>query len=628
MSRNLLKWVFFFQCILLFYLVAITEGFEGGADAVVHWFISRDAPSEPMLFLDQWNKPIFTVLSAPFAQIGMIGMRIFSTLSGILTALLLWQISKKELVKYAWLPAVILFLIPQYFVLLTSSMTEPLFALFFALFLFLVSKEKLGWAAVIAGFSPFVRQEGMALIPLIILLLVYRKQLLKIPLVFLGTAVFTLIGWAVSGDILWIKTSFPYGSGSSDIYGSGELFHYLKYWKILFGISIAIAMVIGALSLLKDSVFSLLSKERLTSYQLAMLSAFAFGLMFFSAHSYVWWKGISGSLGLIRVMASIAPAVALVAAFGLYRLLQVPSFKKPVITFSIVAAFIISAGFQLYNEVNLPTPLGQAQIVMQRTADWLREQSIENEVHYADPTFSHFGMGLNYASPINKGPMPHERLDELPLGDVVVWDAHFSPNEGRMPLDVLLNHPNFNRIKTLKPDQSFNVLGDKPYVVHIFQKSDKFYKTEVVNGVLAFEDFEAENQEFLRLEAAGIDKSFAAISDENHEYVTIRIPMESAMMDTIMGLKLQAYIKSDSELDLSKIHLVSSIADKHYRSIEATRIESFQVGDWNQFIQEFELPNGLPEHFELTCYVWNQDKQKFLVDDLKLEYTSLKSVAE
>lgn len=628
MSRNLLKWVFFVQCILLFYLVAITEGFEGGADAIVHWFISRDAPSEPMLFLDQWNKPIFTVLSAPFAQIGLVGMRIFSALAGIITALLLWQISKKELGQFAWLPAVILFLIPQYFVLLTSSMTEPLFALFFALFVFLVSKEKLGWAAVIAGFSPFVRQEGMALVPLVILLLVYRKQLLKTPLVFLGTAVFTLIGWAVSGDFLWIKTSFPYGSGSSDIYGSGELFHYLKYWKILFGISIAITMIIGALSLLKDSVLELLSKERLSSYQLALLSAFAFGLMFFSAHSYVWWKGISGSLGLIRVMASIAPAIALVAAFGLFRLLQLPSFKKPVVSFTIVIVFIFSAAFQLYSEVNLPTPLGQAQIVMQRTADWLRKQPIENEVHYADPTFSHFGMGLNYASPINKGPMPHERLDELPLGDVVIWDAHFSPNEGRMPLDVLLNHPNFNRIKTLKPDQSFNVLGDKPYVVHIFQKTDKVYKTEVVTGVLALENFETENPEFLRNETAGIDKSFAATLDEHHEYVTIRIRMENTMMDTIMGLKLQAFIKSDSELDLGKIHLVSSIADKHYRSIEATRIEGFGVGEWNQFIQEFELPNDLPERFELTCYVWNQNKQEFLVDDLKLEYTFLKSVAE
>lgn len=625
MSRNLLKWVFFFQCVFLFVLVFITEGFEGGADAICHWFISRDAPSEPMLFLDQWNKPLFTLLSAPFAQLGLVGMRVFSAVTGIITGLLLWLTARKDLGTCSWLPAVVLFLIPQYFVLLTSSMTEPLFALTLALFIFLVGKERLGLAAIIAGLSPFVRQEGIALIPLIILVLVLRKKLIKTPLVFLGTILFTLIGWAVSGDAMWIKTSFPYGSGSSDIYGSGELFHYLKYWKIIFGASISVALIIGIVSIITTSISNLRDRQRISSFELALLASLAFAVMFFSAHSYVWWKGISGSLGLIRVMACIAPSVALVAGYGLHRLTRGLGLKKAVVGAAFIMLFLATAAYQLNNQVNLPTPLGQAQIVMQRTANWLREQNTKNEVHYADAVFSYFGSDLNVVSPINKGPMPHERLDDLPVGDIVVWDAHFSPNEGRMPLDVLINHPFYKRVKTLKPDQSFNVLGDKPYVVHLFEKTAVKYVKQLTASVFYKEDFETGNKEFFTKASVGIDGSSAAVSDKNHEFITLRIKMENTMMDTILGLKLETWIKSESELDLSKIHLVSSISETHYRSTDASQLTTFRVGEWNKLTQEFELPNDLPSEFELACYVWNPQHQPILVDNLQLEYVSLKS---
>lgn len=40
---------------------------------------------------------------------------------------------------------------------------------------------------------------------------------------------------------------------------------------------------------------------------------------YFSAHSIVWWLGIGGSLGLLRVMVLIIPLIAIIGVLGLNK---------------------------------------------------------------------------------------------------------------------------------------------------------------------------------------------------------------------------------------------------------------------------------------------------------------------
>ena len=62
-------------------LVAIfTNGTGDAGDSVQHYLFSKSAFKHPELFLDHWAKPIFVLLSAPFAQLGFVGMKIFNCL--------------------------------------------------------------------------------------------------------------------------------------------------------------------------------------------------------------------------------------------------------------------------------------------------------------------------------------------------------------------------------------------------------------------------------------------------------------------------------------------------------------------------------------------------------------------
>ena len=615
MTQKTLQWFFVVQCQLLLLIVYSSEGFEGGADAIQHWLISRDAPFEVSLFLNQWNKPIFTLLSAPFAQFGLIGMRLFSAATGILTGIVLHKTVKERFGNLSWLPAIMLFMTPKYLELLTSSMTEPLFALFLSLFVLLIQQKNFGWMAIIAGLSPFVRQEGMALVLVGLMVLILVKKWRYIPMLLFGTLVMAIIGWAASGDIGWILTSFPYNSAAAEIYGSGDLFHYLNNYRTLFGTPLSVVFLLGILVLL----FSLRKKE-VSSFKLALLAGLVFSVMFFSAHSYVWWKGLSGSLGLIRVMACISPVLALVASYAVFKALNlIPSKNNPVILTVLLFPLIGAMSYEAFTMTDLPTPYEQSDVVMQRTVNWLKQQKDIGEIYYSNPVFSYYATEaqLEHGSYGQKSINPSQ-LNELNVGDVVVWDAHFSANEGRLPLEKLLQDPFYYRVKSFKPDDAFIVLGDHPYVVHVFQKTEKRIIKQSQKHLLVFEDFESKSEQYL-IDNKGRNASKCAVANADREFVTIKKDLTKSNADTLVSFQVEAWIKPIDAVGEWQLFLVSDIGELHYLRVDVPEISGSEIGKWHQIKQSFEMPAELTDSFTLKCYIWNPERLEVYVDDFRLE---------
>jgi len=55
-------------------------------------------------------------------------------------------------------------------------------------------------------------------------------------------------------------------------------------------------------------------------------------------------------------------------------------------------------------------------------------------------------------------------------GEIVLWDAHFSPNEGRLPLENLMDNPGFQLVHLVRPESPFKVLGGYEYEIYIFRR--------------------------------------------------------------------------------------------------------------------------------------------------------------
>ena len=63
--------VFFFGALVYSALVFFANNVNGGGDTYVHYEMSRYCWEYHHLLLNQWGKPVFTVLFSPIAQLGL-----------------------------------------------------------------------------------------------------------------------------------------------------------------------------------------------------------------------------------------------------------------------------------------------------------------------------------------------------------------------------------------------------------------------------------------------------------------------------------------------------------------------------------------------------------------------------
>jgi hypothetical protein len=112
-------------------------------------------------------------------------------------------------------------------------------------------------------------------------------------------------------------------------------------------------------------------------------------------------------------------------------------------------------------------------VVAGNACDWWMESDYsENRFFYYNPFFTHF-MRINPYDDalshqfVHSTANPEARVEE---GEVVIWDAHFSPNEGRLPLENLMNHEGYKLIHLTRDKEPFTVLGGYTYEIYFFQR--------------------------------------------------------------------------------------------------------------------------------------------------------------
>lgn len=454
---------------ILIYFSLISDGAWGGADNYIHYKLARYSYEHPEFFLDHWGKPLFTLLSSPFAQFGFEGIKIFNILLGVCSGFLCFKIAEKLNYSNAVWALPITVFTPIFFMMLFSSMTEVLFAFVIVSSMYLFLRSKFIAAAIVISFLPFARTEGIVVIPCVFLALLYVKKYKAIPFLLTGIVLYTLVGGLYYDDFLWLITKMPYGDASG-IYGHGGPFDFIIAYEEITGIIISILLLIGTIQLLFHLVRK---KDNKRETILEFLLLFLPLLGYLSFHSFLWWKGMGGSLGLTRVMAGVMPLAALLALRGWNALLtpKVLSLTWVKITAtSVLVFFIIKTTVHLYS---LPILLDGPNKVVKDAADWLKESEYyTKKMYYYDPFF--YPM-------LDINPYDNSRLQELvpdrdhpevgiAIGDLVLWDAHLSPNEGGLPLKRMQENEHFKTLQVFKPEYPFKVLGGYDYEVHIFQK--------------------------------------------------------------------------------------------------------------------------------------------------------------
>jgi len=449
-----------------------SEGGTDFADSLIHYRIAMQAFQQPELFLDLWGKPLFTILCAPFAQLGYDGAKLFNFLLIILTAWFGYKAAIQLNIRYAYLFPVFLMFFPVYAVTMISSLTEILFALVLMVAVFLFLRKNFIWSAVVISLIPFARTEGYGILAAFAFILLLNRQFRSLPFLLTGTLLFSLAGWNYHHDFFWVFTKIPYSSANT-IYGTGELLFYWKESGQIIGTPLKYLILAGSVFILYN-IFRAFRTDRLqftpSLNEMMLVWMLFFGYILFQ--SVIWYKGIMAVLGSHRFISSVAPLGALIALRGFNDLIRLLEFKKwlalPVA--AVVLFYVIQRPFMLYQ---FPIELDQKGKVLKETAEWLKNSVYKDrKVFYSDPFWFHF-LGINpYDKTKSEELVPAKIGFEqyIPNGSILLWDAHFSANEGQLPESRITGSPHFNLLKSVYPVQAFKVLGDKDYAIHILEK--------------------------------------------------------------------------------------------------------------------------------------------------------------
>jgi hypothetical protein len=115
----------------------------------------------------------------------------------------------------------------------------------------------------------------------------------------------------------------------------------------------------------------------------------------------------------------------------------------------------------------------KGQAVMHDISEWLEEYPYQGRVWYFDPQIA-FEADADPFEPtiirpyfFKKDSLPAQRLQR---GDILIWDAHFGPNEGRTPLSQLSDTSQFHMLKLFKPEKPFETFDSVNYEVKVFLK--------------------------------------------------------------------------------------------------------------------------------------------------------------
>jgi hypothetical protein len=462
--------------LFVFFLIILwkTEGYIGEADSITHYMYSRYSWRFPEFFLHHWAKPLFTLLTSPFAQFGHGGMAVFNLLAGLASAYLAWLSARKLGYKSGYLIPVMLFFMPVYSLNVLSGLTEVLFGLNIILTTYLCLERKYLPAAIVISFSPLVRTEGIILIPVFGLFFIIMKQYRYIPWFLTGTLVYSIAGYFYNSDFFWLITQMPYAGGAVDLYGTGRITYFVDLSPKIFGPFSAIMIALGILLVIID----LVRKKTKIIYDEVLLVFLPF-VIYFLAHSVMWWSGIGKSFGMHRYMIAIMPlgAIITVKAFNLMKNYfdNLNHKKTPGIIFSVIfTLLIISQPFKILP--GFPKKFGTMEKVMHEASRYILENDLnKNKIYFYDPAFIYF-IGFDPFDPNQARefvPNPETPHIDIQENEIVIWDGHFSPLLN-LNLDSLRASPYFDELAIFEPPKPFMVF-DAEYKVGIFQRNSEGY---------------------------------------------------------------------------------------------------------------------------------------------------------
>ncbi len=442
------------------FLLFSMDGTGGDGDSVNHYLYNKYAFKYPWLFIHSWSRPFFVLASCLFVQLGFIGIKLFNSIMAVGGAYLAYRLAKKIDVPRPELVMPLLMFMPDYLQLSLSGLTEPLFSFMVvgALLIFAYDRNILG--ALIVSFLPFARPEGFFFVAIAVVYFIFRRGTWKmIPLLLIGHIFYSLVGFLFFDEsILWLFKDNA-NATLTPAYGvTGRWLHYVRELPYVIGIPICVLFWLGAVAmgikLLLD--FTNIKKNLIP----AIVLAGTFSVII--AHTIFWKFGLFKSFGLTRNLLTVAPLMAIISLVGMQTMWSVLRLER--VRSGYASLFVILGSLIFLYSGN--------KCALKFPDDFQLNpvQELSKEVvQFIDKVYPKTGRTFHYYPFMNlvaeQDPFDwktHKTLFkdviELPIpgNTIVIWDDWFALNEGKVTLDMLVEHPELEFVKAFDTFDQMN----------------------------------------------------------------------------------------------------------------------------------------------------------------------------
>jgi hypothetical protein len=583
----------------------LSEGILEAGDGVNHFQIARFSWAHPELFLDHWGKPLFTLFASPFAQLGHWGVALFNACCFAVTCWAADGVLRRAGPLGRWLYAPALLLAPVYGTMVLAGMTEVFFGMLTLLVLRALADQRFVLAAAIASFTPFARPEFVIFLPSVVLWLAWQRQWRALPWLLTGLMVYGVLGAIMLGDALWYFHRDPY-TGAEDLYGSGELWQFWERRKHILGGPLlwllTIAMPASAL------LWWRLVDER-PLMRLLLLVALLPALGIATLHSFLWWKGLKGSLGLERVLATAMPLLVLFGVWVTSRLLLVflrPGVRLALLSTLIGVPYVVHAVRTFHWEQTIPIRTNAELEFMDRVGAYVAAlPEVPGRTVIFHPYIA-FRAGVDpFDQKNNLRFWPGN--DQFVPGDRLVWDAHFGPGEAALPLEVLLADSTLRLVATLVPKEHMLRYHGHAMEAHIFERGVGIrwqQRDTIVVGM------ETHGVGAMRSDGAALDGSAYRFPEAEYPFEILDLPVDTpAMMFADLIIKgVVEWPEGEGRIDVI-------FSEEHPTGPLGYRNQAMGAG---AFEHRYRLPLRPPGTTN-KMYFWNLDRKPFVLRDFTVE---------
>lgn len=404
-------------------------------DSYAHYLLAKYAWSHPRLFIDIWARPIPTILLALAAPFGIIPTKILTIILSLVCAFFAFKTAQEYKLRHAEF-IVPLLIFQSYFLLLSiNPLTEVFFAAFLIIAVLFFLQNRYLASAVLCSLLPLIRPEGFFFLLFWFILLIFKKKWRFIPLLVLGLAIWNLLSFIRTGQILWLYRNFPW-SGEQAFYGSGDFSHYFNLLPKITGLYLLPLFITGFIYLLAKKKY-------------LFISIFAY---FFILHAILWKYGLFKSAGYARYFVSIAPVIAIIGLSGYDFLFARLKRRYSIIIISVFSVIMAITSIPTIFKIQ-PRVLNSDHRVLQKVHTYYQALKSNAPLVCAYNYFFYLGKYDRYDFPN----FPYPDLDSIRMhldNSLVIWDSIFMQNQYGIFPESLTNL-NFTEIKSFRSDNNY-----------------------------------------------------------------------------------------------------------------------------------------------------------------------------